>query len=168
MRILFLFFFVLSAFSSRGQTGFSESSLYTNKIFDKKIKTVQLYKEGWNLSYPLISLGSGEKLELHFDLLGDDAETYYYTFIHCNKDWEKSDIFPNDYLEGNPENPVEDYEASFNTTQSYYHYKLSFPNDRINITLSGNYIVVIYPPDHPDEPVLTQRFIITEDKAKIT
>ena len=93
-----------------------DTLLFTDHVFSNKIKTVQLYKEGWNLSYPIIRSDSDEKLILHFDLLGDKTETYYYTFIHCDKDWRKSDIFPNDYLEGFPENQIEEYKTSFNTT----------------------------------------------------
>jgi hypothetical protein len=48
---------------------------------------VQLYKEGWNLSYPVMKLFSDEKLILHFDLLDENIEDYYYTFYHCSKDW---------------------------------------------------------------------------------
>jgi hypothetical protein len=71
-------------------------------------------------------------------------------------------------LKGYAENPVEDYSNSFNTTVSYIHYRLSFPNDRVKISLSGNYILVVYPSsDKPEEPVITQRFIITEDAASI-
>jgi Domain of unknown function (DUF5103) len=141
---------------------------YADKVFDPRIKTVQLYKEGWNLSYPLLNLNSPEKLVLHFDLLDDQSETYYYTFIHCTREWEKSDIFVNDYLEGFPENVVEDYKPSFNTTVDYIHYRLSFPNDQIKITLSGNYILCVYPYGNPEKPVLTRRFIITENAAKIS
>jgi hypothetical protein len=112
-------------------------------------------------------LNSNEKLDLNFDLLNDQAESYYYTIIHCDKDWNKSDIFPNDYLTGFPENPVEDYSNSFNTTVSYIHYKVIFPNDRISIKLSGNYIIEVYPAGKPDEPSITQRFVVTEDAAKI-
>jgi hypothetical protein len=140
---------------------------YTNSVFDKRIKSVQLYKEGWNFSYPIIKLNGGEKLLLHFDLLDDQAETYYYTFTHCDKDWNKSDIFTNEYLEGFPDNSIEDMKPSFNTTVKYFHYTLAFPNDRISFLLSGNYILSVYPYGEPDTPVLTQRFIITEDKAKI-
>ena len=147
--------------------GESDSIFYTNHVFDQKIKTVQLYKDGWNLSYPIIKLNSAEKLVLNFDFLADQPESYYYSFIHCDKDWNKSDIFPNDYLVGDAENPVEDYASSFNTTVSYYHYKLIFPNERINLSKSGNYILKMYPSGKPDEPAITQRFIITEDAAKI-
>lgn len=144
-----------------------DSIFYTNHVYDQKIKTVQIYKEGWNLSYPIIKLNSQEKLVLNFDLLADQPESYYYTFIHCDKDWNKSDIFINDYLTGDTENPVEDYESSFNTTFAYYHYKLSFPNDRVSLTRSGNYILEVYPSGKPEEPAITERFIITEDASKI-
>jgi len=145
----------------------ANSDVYTDKIFSDKIKTVQLYKEGWNLSYPIIKLNSPEKLEFHFDLLDEQAETFYYTLIHCDKDWNKSDIFNTDYLEGFPENPVEDYQTSFNTTVHYFHYKLLFPNDRIKIKISGNYILKIYAADKPDDPVILRRFVVTEDAAQI-
>jgi hypothetical protein len=167
MRNILLFAFIFTTFLTNAQQTGPGSLIYSNHIFNEKIKTVQLYKEGWNLSYPILKLNSNEKLVLHFDLLDDHAETYYYTFVHCNKDWEKSDIFPNDYLTGFPENPIEDYETSFNTTVGYYHYKLSFPNDKVGITLSGNYIIFIYPVDKPGEPAITQRFIVTEDAVKI-
>lgn len=147
--------------------GESDSVLYTNHVYDQKIKTVQLYKEGWNLSYPIIKLKSEEKLVLNFDLIADQPESYYYTFIHCDKDWNKSDIFVNDYLTGDIENPIEDYASSFNTTVAYFHYKLTFPNERVSLSKSGNYILKIYPSGKPEEPAITERFIITEDAAKI-
>jgi hypothetical protein len=167
MRILLILILSGNIINITGQWSYQDSILCSNHIFNNKIKTVQLYKEGWNLSYPLIKLKSNEKLMVHFDLLDDQPETYYYTFIHCDKDWKKSDIFQNDYLTGYAENPIEDYESSFNTTVSYYHYKFSFPNDRVDLNLSGNYILIIYPVDRQEEPAITQRFIVTEDAVQI-
>ncbi|MDQ1297115.1 MAG: hypothetical protein QG611_1094, partial [Bacteroidota bacterium] len=118
---------------------------YSDSVFDKRIKTVQLYKEGWNLSYPIIKLDSDEKLVLQFDLLDNKIESYDYTFIHCDKDWKRSDIFTNAYLDGFPDNQIEDVKPSFNTTVNYNHYKIIFPNDRIRFTSSGNYIICVYP-----------------------
>lgn len=145
----------------------SDSILYSNHIFDDRIKSAQLFKDGWNLSYPIIKLNSSDKLSLNFDLLSDQPESYYYTIIHCDKDWNKSDIFQNDYLDGFMDNPIEDYTNSFNTTVNYIHYRLIFPNDRVAITKSGNYIVRVYPQDKPEVPVLTMRFIIAEDAVKV-
>jgi len=167
MRELFIFNIAILLSTSLLKGGDPDSLYCTNNIFDKNIKTVQLYKEEWNLSYPVIKLNSNDKLVLQFDFIGNNNETYYYTFIHCDKDWKRSDIFINDYLEGFPENPIEECRPSFNTTVDYFHYKLLFPNDRINIKLSGNYIIYVYPVDDHEKPVLTQRFIVTEDAAKI-
>jgi hypothetical protein len=166
MRYILFFALIFTDFSAYGQS-YPDSVLYSNHIYSEKIKTVQIYKEGWNLSYPVMKLNSDEKLVLNFDLLGDQPETYYYTFIHCDKDWKKSDIIPNDYMSGDTENPIEDYKNSFNTTVSYFHYKLTFPNDRINLKISGNYVLFVYPADKPEEPITTQRFLVTEDASKI-
>jgi hypothetical protein len=167
MRLLF-FIILFSGFStlSRKQS-FSDQVQFANHILNDKIKTVQLYREGWNLSYPTLKLNSPDKLVLHFDLLDDQPETYYYTFIHCDKDWKKSDILPGSYLNGYEENSIDDCVASFNTTVSYHHYSLSFPNDKVSMTISGNYILIIYPQGKREEPVITQRFIISEDAVKI-
>ena len=167
MKFLQITAFLSNILLLNGQQNYHDSLLFSNHIFNEKIKTVQLYKEGWNLSYPIIKLKSDEKLVFDFDLLDDQPETYYYTLIHCDKDWKKSDIFTNDYLSGYPENPVEDYTNSVNTTVSYVHYKISFPNDKVKIILSGNYILSVYPPDKPEEPAVVQRFIVTEDAANI-
>ena len=150
-----------------GSTTLTGQLIYSDQIFNNKIKTVQLYREEWNLSYPVIRINSKEKLELHFDLLGNYSENYYYTFVHCDKDWKKSDIFERDFMSGYSENPIEDYKPSFNTTTSYYHYKVSFPNDRVLLTKSGNYVIVVFHPDNPEKPILTKRFMISEAAVSI-
>ncbi len=167
MKYLLIFSFQLFLAYLQGQVPDNEAILFTNHIYDSRIKTVQLYQEQWNLSYPVMKLNSNEKLALHFDLLSDQAESYYYTFIHCDKDWNKSDIFPDEYTDGYSENPIEDYKSSFNTTVSYIHYTVHFPNDRVRLKLSGNYLLVIYPSDKPEEPSITLRFIVTEDAVQI-
>jgi hypothetical protein len=168
MKPIFLIILFLSISFPILMASNSDSLVYTNHIFTDRIKTVQLFKEGWNLSYPVMKLRSSDRLVLQFDLMGNEPETYYYSFIHCDKDWKSSGIYPADYLEGFPENQIEEYKPSFNTTVIYYHYKLSFPNDRINIKFSGNYILIIYPAGEQDKPVLTRRFMVTEDVVRLS
>ncbi|MFN8239903.1 MAG: DUF5103 domain-containing protein [Bacteroidales bacterium] len=141
--------------------------LYTEKVADPRIKSVQLYREGWNLSYPVIKLSNQEKLVLHFDLLSDDPEIYYYTFLLCDRNWGESTAFPSDYLSGITENQIEDYKPSFGTKINYYHYKISFPNERVSLKVSGNYIVKVYRQDDPDNPLVIKRFMVTEDLAVV-
>ncbi|NLA49523.1 MAG: DUF5103 domain-containing protein, partial [Bacteroidales bacterium] len=118
-----------------------EPVFFTDSIFDKRIKTIQLNREEWSLSYPLIRLNSSDRLAFHFDLLGDYPETYYYTIIHCDKDWQRSDLFTGDYLEGFSYDEISYYRPSFNTTVTYFHYRLIFPGERLKPLLSGNYIL---------------------------
>ena len=168
MRYIAFSIFLFTFISAKGQSGYPDSVLYSNHVFSEKIRTVQIYKDGWNLSYPIIKYNSDEKLVLNFDLLEDQPETFYYTIIHCDKDWNRSDIFPADYMSGYAENPIEDYSGSFNTTVNYTHYRLLFPNDRISLKLSGNYIIEVYPESKPEEPVLTRRFVMAEEAVKIS
>ena len=138
------------------------------EVPEGKIKSVRLHREEWNLSYPIIKLGSGEKLVLHFDRLGETIETYYYTFIHCDKDWNPGSVFESEYLDGFTENQIQDYKMSFNTTVNYTHYSLSFPNDDVSFKISGNYIIKVYPFGEPDEPIITKRFMVSEGTAEIS
>jgi len=165
--LLFLSIILINSIIVSGQYSSSDLEIFYNKSFNEKIKTVQLYREEWNLSYPILKLNSPEKLVLHFDLMSDNSENYYYTFIHCDKDWKRSDIFERDFMNGDIENPIEEYKPSFNTTAGYYHYKVSFPNERVTLTKSGNYIIKVFPAGNPDDPVLTQRFMVTEDGVSI-
>lgn len=158
----FLFFLIFSACFVAG------AEKYSDVIYDPRIKTVQLYREGWNLSYPIISIEKQEKLVLHFDLLSDTPESYYYTLIHCDKDWNESQIFTSDYLTGFSEDQIEEYKPSFNTKVSYYHYRVTLPNDRIGIKLSGNYIVKVYPAAEAEKPAFTKRFMVTEEAAAVS
>lgn len=165
-RTAFIFLLLFSSFRIVSADD-PDSIFYSNHISDERIKSVELFKDGWNLSYPVIKLNSPDKLVLNFDLISDQPETYYYTIIHCDKDWIRSDIFSNDYLDGYADNPLEDYSNSFNTTVNYIHYRLIFPNDRVSITKSGNYIIRVYLQEKPDNPVITMRFIMTEDVVKV-
>lgn len=138
-----------------------------DRVYNDNIKSVKIHRPEWNLSYPVINLNSDDKMILQFDLLGNDIETYYYTFIHCDMEWKQSDIYPSDYLQGFSENQITDYSISFNTTTNFIHYSLTFPNEDNSFKASGNYIVKVFPIGDPDNPVLTSRFMISENIVRI-
>lgn len=168
MRFFVISIFLFSFYACvNGQNNAGDGIVQDNVVNDDRIKTVQLFRENWNLSYPIIKQDGNEKLLLEFDLLGNDPETFYYSFIFCDKDWNEAGAFINDYLDGYGENPIEDYKASFNTTVQYYHYSLAFPNDRVSLKLSGNYIIAVYLPGNTENPVIKRRFMVTEDAVKI-
>lgn len=131
------------------------------------IHTVQLHKTGWNMSYPIINLNSQEQLTLSFDDFAYDTRNYQYSIIHCNSNWEESDLMQTEYIQGFMPNPVLNYEYSFNTTFDYIHYSLNFPNDDIQLKISGNYIIKIYESGNEEHPVLTRPFYVTESLVNI-
>ena len=167
LKIFIIILLCINLFSKVYASGEADSLNYTNHIFNKNIKSVLLYKDGWRLSYPVITLNSDEKLLLQFDILTDRSENLYYTFIHCDKDWKRSDISFPDYLEGFEENQIEDYKPSFNTTVDYYHYELIFPNNEISFKVSGNYILYVFRFGEPENPALTRRFMVAEKSTGI-
>ena len=103
------------AFSSAAQVN---PYYHENAVFREEIKTVQLYREGFELSSPVLELGSGDRLILSFDDMSDQVKNYYYTVLHCDPEWNESNLMQTDYIDGFGENPIEDYARSFNTTFS--------------------------------------------------
>lgn len=162
----FLFFPFLSAAPQAAALPL-DSLIHTSYIFLPTIKTVQLYREGWEISYPVLELNSDERLVLSFDDLSDDVGNYYYSFIHCNADWNPSGLMESDYIEGFSENQIYDYNYSFNTVPKYIHYRLSIPNEDVKFKLSGNYILYVYSNYNKDEPVLSRRFMVNEKLVNV-
>ncbi len=142
--------------------------LYTDHIFRKNIKSIQLHQVSWKFSLPIITLGSIKQLQLDFDDLDGDYKDYYYTFIHCDADWKpSSDITRYDYIQGYQQDYMTNYAYSFNTLQKYTHYRLLFPRNGMNITLSGNYILKVYLENDPDSVAFTRRFMVYENDVTI-
>jgi hypothetical protein len=162
-------FLILTGISLFGVSSLkaAQGSIKSDMIFDERIKTVMLYREGWNLSHPLIEIGGDQRLVMKFDLLGSGIENLYYSFIHCNKDWEPSGLFNTDFINGFHENQIEEYAFSFNTTVSYVHYTLAFPNENIDFSVSGNYVIVVHRPGEPQIPLFTRRFMVVENLTGI-
>jgi hypothetical protein len=131
------------------------------------IKTVQLHKAGWSRTYPIIQLHSPEQLELSFDDLSLNSRNYNYSIVHCDFNWEESDMLETEYLKGFTQNPLLDYQFSFNTTFTYTHHKLLFPNEDMQISKSGNYLIKIYEDNNKDQPVLIQPFMVFEPRVNI-
>lgn len=137
-------------------------------IYKNNIKTVLLYKNGFEFSQPIITLFANEKLKLSFDDLIDVVKTYRYTLVHCDANWETSDIQQNEYIEGFTDDVIEDYQFSFNTLIPYIHYELIFPNQYLKPTISGNYILKVFLDNDDEENVaFTMRFMVVNPKVVI-
>ncbi|MBT6996888.1 MAG: DUF5103 domain-containing protein, partial [Prolixibacteraceae bacterium] len=144
-----------------------ENFYYENANYNEDIKTVLMFREGFELSNPVLELGEEISLVFKFDDLSGEIKDYYYTIIHCDANWNESFLLQADYLEGFPDNPLDDFEMSFNTTFSFVNYRLFLPNENIQFKLSGNYALVVFEDNDKEKIVLTKRFYITESLVDI-
>lgn len=141
--------------------------MYHDQVYVPNIKTVQLYVDPILLSDPIIPLNGSSRLHLAFDDLNGGNVNYYYTIIHCNFDWTQSDLNEFDYISGFREQDIIEFEYSFATLQSYTHYEVMFPNEHINLTKTGNYIVKVYADHNPDVPLITRRFVVFSSTVNV-
>ncbi|MCX6305886.1 MAG: DUF5103 domain-containing protein [Bacteroidetes bacterium] len=133
-----------------------------NICYDPSIKTIQVFKEGFELSPPVIMLNSTDKLSVQFDDLDPDLKRYKYTIVHCEADWQVSaDLTVAEYIEGYREENIDQYEYSYNTTVRYTHFTALFPTANMRPKLSGNYMLVVYE-DDPSQMAFTARFMVVE------
>lgn len=159
-------FFVFSPFMLIAQ-GNADSLRYEDHIYKDYIKSVQLHQIGWKFSPALIALHSGDRLQLDFDDLAGDYIQYSYTLVHCDANWQPSDLTPFDYLGGFSEDLITNYSYSFNTFQSYTHYRLVIPNANMQMLVSGNYLLKVYKDNNPDSLIITRRIMVYENQVMV-
>ena len=141
------------------------SIIYKNGTFNAQIKTVLCHKIKDELSSAIINLNSEDKLLVSFDDLDADIKNYYYTIIHLNADWTKSDLMQSEYISGFTDEPITDYAFSFNTIQKYTHYSFAFPTVEIKPLLSGNYVFKLY--EEGGDVIAFKRFMVLETTLSI-
>lgn len=134
------------------------------------VRSVTFEKEGKTPVYPFVQPWAGEVMTMHFDITDSQAGTLWYSLTHCDRDWNKSDLFTSDYLEGFEENQITDFLPSFNTKVSYTHYSLPLPNSDVRFLVSGNYVITVWAPGEPDRPLLRRRFFVSDGStsARVT
>lgn len=129
----------------------------------KHIKSVLFYANAQTTSLPIMAIN--ESITLRFDDLNADDSTYYYTLERANANWEKSDLFRADYMDGYDDIRIQDISYSVGTLQSYIHYKLELPNAQTRITKSGNYILNIW--DDSRNLILRKPFVVVDETIAV-
>lgn len=126
------------------------------------IKTVSFVQNNQNV-VPIFQLG--EQFQLQFDdLYGNDA-SFYYEIVHCDYNWKPTDIQKREYLEGIDNQRILESLSSFNTLQSYSHYRLNFPNSSLQFKISGNYMLKVL--NEEREVVFSRKFILYENAVSV-
>ena len=80
------------------------------------IKTISFLQNGQNI-VPIFQLG--DTFQLAFDDLFGNEANYYYQIVHCDYDWQPSQLSINEYMQGFDNQRIQDYTNSYNTLQIY-------------------------------------------------
>lgn len=141
--------------------------VWYEKVYNPLVKTVKFEIEGVDFSLPILRLGSDDKIILKFDELVEENKQYSYSIIHCNSDWTKSELQPQEYIEGFEHGIIENHLNSVNTIQRFIHYWQEFPSSMMKFLVSGNYILKVFQDDNPDNVIMVRRFMVYEQGANI-
>ncbi|WP_276877438.1 DUF5103 domain-containing protein [Chryseobacterium joostei] len=133
-------------------------------VYGQNIQSIQLFNPQTNDETPVIKFG--EQLVLSFDDLTNGSEIYRYTIKHYDRNWNDDNLFFTEFANGSMNALLDKFQYSFNTLQAYTHYKLTFPNDKIQPKVSGNFELIVYK-DSADKPLFKRRFYLVEDIASV-
>ena len=139
-------------------------------ILNERLRSLQVRNAALPYSMPgeaLMVLNSDDMIRVVFDVLNEDRDYLRYELIHCNADWQPSQLAYIEYLDGFNEGTIDDYQFSQGTNVHYVHYTLTLPNQDVSITRSGNYLLKIYPEGNPDEIWAQCRFVVSDQSAAV-
>ncbi|MDN3582158.1 type IX secretion system plug protein domain-containing protein [Mucilaginibacter flavus] len=159
-KLVYLLFFVAFSFKCLAQDA------YDNNVYNTAIKSVEFNSTGKNV-FPVIKLGSDDKVLLAFDDLRGGSRNYYYTIEHCDSKWNSSNLSPTEYLKSFQDDRLYNYTYSTGTFQKYTHYEQQIPNDNIAPKISGNYILKVYEDGDQSKLILTRRLYVLGSKVSI-
>lgn len=131
------------------------------------VRTILFYNTKEEQSFPAILLEDNEKVMLRFDVMGAEVPELYYQITQYDATWTKQNNFEAEFLKGFNNQLIEDYSPSGNTTVDYTNYKVSIPNDNIEILQTGNYILSVYTDSELKDILLKRRFVVYSNDVRI-
>lgn len=105
------------------------------------VSTLRVLIDGEENVPPLFSLGSGSTVTVTFDELSYVPKNFYYKIVHCDAEWNPSNLTQMEYLDGLDDIMIDEYATSTNTAYNYIHYWFTISDGFLK--LSGNYAVLI-------------------------
>ncbi len=147
--------------------GFLYAQNNADVIVMQNIKGVKLYQQANQMGYPVITLNSGELLELHFDDIDPRVKNYYYTLQLCNADWLPVNLSTFDYLKGFSQVRLNQFRASAIALTRYIHYQALLPDRNCVPTKSGNYLLKVFLDGDTNKLAFTRRILVVDKKTDI-
>lgn len=132
-------------------------------IFHTDFATLTVRVDGNPMAPPVIMAGTPDRIVISFDELADERRYLRAELIHCDAEWRQSGLVDSEFLDGINQIDIDDFQYSGPTLVHYVNYRLTIPDQRMQPTVSGNYLVRIYDTDNPDETLLQARFSVAEN-----
>lgn len=139
-----------------------------DSVYVPNIYSVRLHTYGDQTGLPLLSLGSNDLVELHFDDLNGGVKYYYYTYQLCNADWKPVNVSQFDYIKGFTQMRFTTYRFSSIAYTRYTHYQAILPEKGSQPIRSGNYIIKAFLDGDTSKVVFTKRLLVLNNKATIS
>lgn len=140
---------------------------YGQTIYSENIKSLKIGTKNISTGEPSYTLNSNDFMSINFDLLTENSATIQYELIHCNINWEKSNLMDMEYIDGFSRNYIENYEISHGPVQQYIHYAFEVPNENLNFIKSGNYLLKIFYENQSYNPLMTIKLYVSEQTSTI-
>lgn len=131
------------------------------------ISSVKLFRTGDQTSYPILTLGGNDNLQLTFDDLDGDVKNYYYTYQLCNADWSPTLLNSFEYIKGFQNVRLSSYRQSSIAFTRYTNYQATIPDRNCIPSHSGNYLLKIFLNGDTSQLIFTQRFLVVDNKTNI-
>ena len=141
--------------------------VYQTKALHPSIQTIRTRVFDKAYFPPVIRLDNDDQLIVSFDKFAEESEYLEYKIVHCNANWTPSDLSVMEYLDGFNQNRVEEGELSFNTFRHYVHYTITLPNESVRFKVSGNYVLIVFPENQPEKPLLQVCFSVFENRVTV-
>ena len=125
------------------------------RVFDENIRTLRAVRD-------VILLNEPEPMQISFDEMSHDVHFYTYRV-----EMLQSDLLSGEYLRGFTTQDIVNYAHSINTSREYTHYWFEFPNEEMQILVSGQYRLTIYEDNDPDKKIAEVDLCVVEPKVKI-
>jgi len=174
LKILIFFLSGITIFTScvplapqSSSTSVSKELHYENHVYEEGIKSVTLYPYTGNQRDLLLStaipLSQETPLQLSFDELSSESQSYYVKVILCNANWTPSQVSSIDYIDQFNELLITDYELSVATKVPYTNYRVNIPR----VKVPGNYLIKVYRNKNEDDLILTRRFMVYSEQVQL-
>lgn len=162
ISLILVLFFVCVGLSAQTHT----------HVYNEQIRTLRVERR-WLVLEDGIVDGTDPENTLHISFDEMSHSTHMYTYgvqaveVRGDRLEVNARMLSSEYLKGFTTKDITDYEHSINTSREYTHYWFDFPNEDMQLTKSGAYLLTIYEDGNPDNKVAEVIFYVVEPMVKI-